>query len=491
MHHQFTAPVGGRWTFSVISPDFDTALAVTRTCGDPRDQIACIEEGSKGAADTVNVVLDANETVYVVVDGFSSSSTVNQGAFTLTGSVSPVRQVGDTCDTQGLTDECAYGSVCDIITQACVATVCGNGVAQPEGGEECDDGANNGPNAACSTDCKLNGNTCAAPFDLRQKNTSQTPGGLFVAGSTDGFTNDHTPSCFSEMISTSNHRDVVYELKGNGVSDEHWEITLTGGTTSDLILDIGSACVARNARIFCSPDADSGAPKTASFVLGKDESVFIWVDSEVTTVQNYTLTGAVTPTFPVGSPCNPFNTVSECGKGLFCDGTGTCAASVCGDLIVSGEEECDEGVGGGNGCTADCYREGDTCNAPYDLNVVGNVGASGAWRHAGDITPMKADYIPYCEPAAGYNDVVYVFEAPYTGTYTFTETQSFDAVLYASSVCPDTSGSPDLACTPNEYIVVPMSAGETVFLFVERTGSTTQGVPTSNTNYVIEAVWAP
>ena len=74
---------------------------------------------------------------------------------------------------------------------------------------------------------------------------------------------------------------------------------------------------------------------------------------------------------------------------------------------------------------------------------------------------------------AGSNDWVYEFAAPTAGTYTFTLDASFDSNLYASSVCGDL----DTCIAANETggvesIDVPMAAGETVFIYVDGYGST-------------------
>ena len=493
MHIAFTAPVAGRWTFTVTPDGFDAGLAVTTICGDPRGQIACVEAGGSGAADTVTVALAANETVYIVVDGFSSSTTVNDGPFVLTGELTkPFRQIGEGCDPSGAADECVAGAVCDLLSSMCVATVCGNGIPQPEGGEACDDG-NTDDWDGCSNDCQIRGDSCAAPFDLRRSDTDPAPNLVRVTGNLFQFKNDHTPACYSEMTATTDHRDVVYELHGNGVTDEAWTLTLSGATTTDIILEVDSACVPRNARLFCAPNINSNNPGSYTFILGADETVYIWIDSEaaVTANRGYTLTGAFFPLGDAGASCDPLQVGPQCAKGLTCGPSATCVPAVCGDFVVDGEEECDEGPFGSTTCSPDCYVLGDTCNAPYDLNVLSTVPASGAWAHAGDLVGKKPDYIPYCTTAAGYNDVVYVFTAPFAGTYTFSETQSFDAVLYASHECPDTAGTPDLVCTANEFVSLRLEANETIFLFVERSGSTTQGLPTSNTNYALEVSWSP
>jgi len=488
IHFTFTAPVAGRWQFVVTPTGFDSALAVTRTCGVPGDSLACVEENASGGTDTVVVSLDANETVFLVVDGYGSSTTA-QGPFVLTGTVTPYAQLGAACDPTGQANECAPGLQCDLLTGSCVATVCGNGVVQP--GEECDEGAANGT-GTCSIDCKRLGDTCAAPFDLRALDTDPSPTTLLVTGNTANFNNDHVPSCFGGYSTTTNQRDVVYAIHGNGVTDEVWTLSLESASTTQLVLDVQSDCVHRNARIACSPDIALNAPYTTTFRVGANDTVYVWVDSETATTTGYTIRATIQDPVPLGGFCDPTQGANTCAAGLGCSQAGVCVQPVCGDGVVEGDEQCDEGPLGGNGCTADCYREGDTCNAPYDLNVVGATPASGRWQHAGSLLGMTANYIPSCSNAGGYNDVVYVFTAPYDGTYTFAETSSMDVVMSITADCPDTSPY-DLICTDSpETISLYLHANETVFLHMDRYGSTTQGPPPSGaTDYAFDVYWSP
>ena len=291
---------------------------------------------------------------------------------------------------------------------------------------------------------------------------------------------------------TTVQRDVVYAVTGNGLTDEYWTLSLESAGSTQLVLDIAEACVRRNARIACTPDVALGAPGTFSFHLGAHETIYLWVDSESATTTAYTITATIETTVQQGGSCDPLQLANRCAKGLHCSASATCAAPVCGDILVQGDEECDEGPLGGNGCSADCYRLGDTCNAPYDLNVLGATVASGRWMHAGSILGMKPDYVPTCSQAGGLNDVVYVFTAPADGTYTFAETSSIDAVVSLSTTCPDV-GMFDLDCSDTpDTVSAWLHANDTVYLYVDRYGSTTQGTPTSGaTDYALDVIWTP
>ncbi|MFN3181915.1 MAG: DUF4215 domain-containing protein [Nannocystaceae bacterium] len=59
-------------------------------------------------------------------------------------------------------DECTYCATVSCSLEVGVVSYCGDGVLQGGNGEECDDGAENGPNGACLADCSLN--TCGDGF---------------------------------------------------------------------------------------------------------------------------------------------------------------------------------------------------------------------------------------------------------------------------------------------------------------------------------------
>ncbi len=489
---EYTAPVRGNYRFEV-SGSFDTALGVMSTCGDPTTELACVETGSAGAVDAVTMELQQGQTVYVVVDGYGTT-TVNEGTFTLVGSVQAIVDLGGACDPAGVTSVCAFGGVCDQTANVCVATVCGNGVPEPNGGEECDDG-NQNDHDACSNNCFVRGENCNAPFDLRLADTNPSPTGFAASGDLNQYGQDRNPSCYGSITATGDYRDVVYAVSGNGTHGEHWTLSLANTSSVDLVLDIASSCDTRNTRIACSANADDATAQTLSFYLGANDTVYVWVDSETTTassVRGYTLTGTVLPTVAVGGACDVTGAADRCDEGADCVG-GTCVASTCGNGTVESGEECDDGNTVDNdGCSNFCYRVGDTCNAPYDLIALNSSTAPNTWEHAGNLTSMTPTYQGSCDATGGYNDAVYSFTAPTDGTYTFTETSSFSATIYANDICPSFSGN-DLACvaSTSDTFTTTLEAGKTIYIFVDPTGSTAGSTVPSTVTYVLQAVRAP
>jgi len=441
-----------------------------------------------------NVAIPAGETRVVVV---SSGSAGRTGGYTLTVRTGDdcgdgVVGTSEQCDDGGRSDGDGCSASCTTepgytctLADGCYRNICGDGIVG--NGEICDDGDLDDWNA-CSNACQVRGDTCAAPFDLRLQDEDPAPDRVLASGDLSSFANDHVPAC---AWSSLNLPDVVYDLRGNGTTTERWEFTLVAGGTGGLVLDIASACVPRNAQLDCVAGAKTDAPKSLSFVLGPHETVYLWVDAQSTGGnRGYELRGVATPIVPVGGACDPSAAPDPCGDQAFCSAGGVCEPIVCGDGVVQGWEECDDGNSiDDDACTNHCYRAGDTCNAPFDLNARNTSTTSGVWRHTGDWTGMKPDYVALCSITSGRPDVVYAFTAPQAGTYTFRETGPADVVLYAAATCPET-GDQELTCADAwDEITLPMTAGQTVFVHVDPWGSGS-GVPTNNT-YTLEAIQAP
>lgn len=78
--YEFTAPEDGLYVFSTAGSSFDTVLSVRSGCA-PADELACSDDISRGNQQSeVEVMLEACETVLVIVDGFDASAS---GSFVL------------------------------------------------------------------------------------------------------------------------------------------------------------------------------------------------------------------------------------------------------------------------------------------------------------------------------------------------------------------------------------------------------------------------
>src|SRR5690606_30189491 len=134
--YQFTTPVAGRWTFEMTGVH-DMVLMARTSCADVASEIGCSDSGfDVGIPEEIELELQQGVTLFLIADGYGNS-TLNEGSFTITGSVVPYAPPGTPCDVLGEVVLCEPGTQCDATTLVCTASICGNGVI--ESGEQCED----------------------------------------------------------------------------------------------------------------------------------------------------------------------------------------------------------------------------------------------------------------------------------------------------------------------------------------------------------------
>jgi hypothetical protein len=69
---RFEAPYSGAFTFSTEGSSYDTVLYIIDACSG--DELACNDDGGSGTTSSLSGSFTAGSTVYIVVDGYSSSS---------------------------------------------------------------------------------------------------------------------------------------------------------------------------------------------------------------------------------------------------------------------------------------------------------------------------------------------------------------------------------------------------------------------------------
>jgi cysteine-rich repeat protein len=146
----FTAPAAG--TYQIVmnpaSSGFDAVVFAYRgTCGGTTSA-ACKDGGNP---ETTEMTLEANETVWIVADGYSNSTgDSNSGPFTLKVTRyycgDGTRRTGEQCDT-GTANSDVTANAC---RTDCTLARCGDGVIDT--GELCDDG-NLADGDGCANDC--------------------------------------------------------------------------------------------------------------------------------------------------------------------------------------------------------------------------------------------------------------------------------------------------------------------------------------------------
>lgn len=322
-------------------------------------------------------------------------------------------------------------------------SVCGNGVI--EGGEECDDGGT-APGDACDASCLVE-DLPVPPVRTSCTTAEELPlvagaGGAYTASVTGGNWNLPGGGSFSAPCA--------------GAGKEAY-FTVTPPIDGVLVAKtVSTYHVSLGARASCPPNTGSGylacsdkrtpAGESISFAVQKDTTYWIIVDAP-----------------------------GPNDRGRFDLGV-TVKSPSCGDGLVSGAEQCDDGnLVSGDGCSATCTLEAlpniDSCPG----HAVSLVGAGTAPRErvvSLSTTPLTASYAGTC--GGNGRDGVVAVTSDMTGTLRALLTTAWPSVLYARSICAN--AATELGCKeadpakPSETtrdLSVPITAGVPVTLFVD------------------------
>jgi hypothetical protein len=419
--HVFTAEVAGVYTFG-LDATFDTVLYVADDCAD-------VAGTCRGAEDKVNQVeyvlvsLQAGETVFVVVDGWSDYSNTN-GEYTLSVSepCTPTCE-GKTCGDDGC------GSTC--------------GTCQP--GYACN------ASQACDADDAVPGNVCFNPLFIPTAPYE-------VEGTTMGFNQNYFfggTSCDGEtygMGAASN--DVAYRFTAPFTAT--YTFRLLGDY--DSLLYVVDDCFDVDATCHGASDLYNGAVESVAVSMVSGQTVFVLVDgfSNSTNYQgSYTLS--------VDEPCIPICGGKQCGA----DGCG----ATCGEC--TGDDICD----GAGQCLDAASIPGNVCANPYTISagdvVLGDTtGASNAFSFE-----TEACLGAYGGKGGASRDLVYRFEALTDAVYEVTLNSDFDAAIYVVEECGDVNESclagVDGAILGDETLSFTALAGQDYFVIVDGWSNTT------------------
>ena len=151
-------------------------------------------------------------------------------------------------------------------------------------------------------------------------------------------------------------------------------------------------------------------------------------------------------------------------------------SGTCGNFIVEGGEDCDDGNHvGGDGCDANCKAEPaptyDTCDgALVALTDPGNGTRRGVIT--GSTVLLTHEYTGLCGGSG--KDAVFSFTSDITGRMTArTTSATFNEILYARSLCTNTTSTYSMGCVNDslvpagETLGFPVVAGTPYFLFVD------------------------
>ncbi len=339
-----------------------------------------------------------------------------------------------------------------------VATAfCGNGVA--EAPEACDDG-NTVAGDGCSPTCTLEAGGVLGDCPgqgVALTGTGNNPRTISFAGNTSTLGSSST---LSASGCTASGVNAVYAITPD----------IDGSMTAKLVaaydnatLHIQGECDTASAhtQLDCKEATEPYQTLEVTVPVRAGFPHFVVVDSSSTTYSGtYTLDVTVNP-------------------------------AQCGNKIVDGNEECDDGnTTVGDGCAANCKLEPinpatDTCPGTVLPLVAGPSGT-----YAGVVTSstskFAADYKPKstsCSSITVGRDAVYQVTSPIDGLMTAKAKGTFDTQLYARDGCgTDTTLFNDLACTAAvdgngaETITFPVNANTPVWIVVDGDATEAHGV---------------
>ena len=384
-------------------------------------------------------------------------------------------QPGEACDdtNSSNTDSC---------TNACLAAACGDGFLQA--GEACDDGNATAGDGCLS--CAIEGGSCATGTDL---NFGSTASISYTTSTSVASGNSGEPSCLASTAGRGGN-DLIFA----------WSPTVSGsynistaGSSFDTLLELFSGCsgatsLACNDDITTTTNLDSAV--TVSLVAGT--TYRIWVDGYATATGTVVLTAALVP--PPGSRCGDgiIYGTEQCDDGNSVAGDGcsaTCRFEFCGDGVVQAArgESCDDGnTTSGDGCSATCVSEAVTCATDLSLGAVAAVGSLSL-----AIETATATRDPSCGGTAGRGgrDLSVFWIAPTAGSYQFdTIGSTRDTVISFFRGCQLTGTELTTQCNDDisggvggpSSLTLNAAAGEPFTIWVDSYGTATTGTAVLN-----------
>jgi len=413
--------------------DGDTLLYVRTSCADPDTEIACNDDidtdmGRYASA----VVLDdvaAGTQLYVFVDTWGEDGPGID--FAIEGTIRPIRDVGEPCDPFALADVCAPGAICPAGT--CIAAVCGDGLASPEVGEQCDDGGTTDGDG-CTADCQVEGGSCATALVPAIDPVTHV---AQVSGTTASAGDDVQPSCGEGL------RNADAFVTFTAPVAAAWDFTSTA--TFDTVLAAQAACGDDASEIACSNSApfDPAGGDVLRVVLDAGETVTLVVDgwgAPGTAEGEFQLVGTPRPIVGEGGACDASAAANVCAAGLYChDSGGVCTRPACGNGSLEAGEACDDGnLRGGDGCSAACAWETVPEVEPNDTPAQAMTIAPGA-IYAGTIGPRDVETFSFAATAGTPYTIETSVGSPGACTATPPNTNDTTLILF------DTDGTTELA----------------------------------------------
>ncbi|MBX3191746.1 MAG: DUF4215 domain-containing protein [Labilithrix sp.] len=418
--YRFVPPFDG-WVRARAKGDFNLSLDLKSACV-PQSSTntgtigACGNADGGNGAEIVQGAVVAGTTYYVVVDGPNTNANL-EGPFTL--------------DVE--------------LTKA----VCGNG--RIEGGEACDDG-NTTDGDTCSATCQIeplgnpSRNTCAEAelLDLEEESP-----GVYATSVKGGNWNLTSNASLAAPCGATTGADAFFKLVPPIDGVLQVDVDATYDITPALRSSDTAACplVTGAAFLICSNKTSGPGGERFAYPVTTDKHYWIILDSSNLATQR----GAFTMDVKL-------------------------KAEDCGDGVVGGTEECDDGnLANGDGCSATCKLEplagANTCPG-YAVAITGVGGAVREKVVTLSTASMTSSYSGTCGGSS--RDGVIKVTSDITGTMNAQLEALWGSVLYAREICTD--GSTQLGCSafnpqaPNRTLrdlSFPVVAGVPTYLFID------------------------
>lgn len=326
--YAITPKVSGNLALSLLATYEGALLHVRRECSDNATQTDCAGSSTALVPLTTNLPVTAEQTVFVFVDGASSSA---KGLYTLDATLT--------------------------------AASCGNG--KLDSGEECDDG-NTSDGDGCSATCVVVRDattyTCpGAPVRLESASAGAVRT-LSLHGTTASLAGQSVPANKWSTCGASGASDVVYQM----TSDIDGWLTAKVKGPFNSALAVRAACTTTGADLACAKAAGGNAEETVTIAVNKETPYFLVVDGATTGQAGpFDLTLSVAP--------------SVCGNGVVEGG------ETCDDGALADGDGCDVT------CHLETEKARDTCaTAPSIALTARDNGAFGATIVSGNTNLTNA-----------------------------------------------------------------------------------------------------
>ncbi len=426
MVFSYTAPAFGEYKFILSPAGWNSELYIsTDTCG-LTPEVCLAEEDEYNSPEILPVVLDADQTIFIYVDGSTDTS---EGPFDLDLIYTALEQNcedGLDDDGDGLFD--CEDDDCSAVP-ICIESICDDGLDdEGDGLFDCED-----PDCTGTAACIQPGDGCAGALPITL--FDEFP----ISGSTTGFTS-YTESSDCQGYGGSGP-EVVYVFEPEFFAE--YTVSLVPSASFDSVLYVSSGCpVIPDVCLGRDDNFAAGGAEEVKFVMGPPDVAYIFVDGySATQSGGYDLT--------VGYE----ELETECLDGLDNDEDGFVD---CEDLDCWAVE-------------LSCVPAGGSCDAPANLN---DYPAGFAGTTAGFGNNLAASACGAYSDNSG-EDVVFSYTAPAFGTYTFVldPDDDFDSTLGVSPDCPSSVatclGDQDLGTGSTEKVELELAEGQQVFILVD------------------------